>query len=187
MANSEIQRILISKLKEHPDNPNIHPESQIKAMAQSMEKYGQYYPIICDENYLILCGHGKKKALEYKGEEYAEVRIIKGLSEKQKKKLLIEDNKIQSLSYVNYEKVEDIIKGIGDTDIIGFPTDFVEAIISEVTVDNMGVDFTEKPKVERKASIEKIEEQKEALESIESGMVQANTFTCPHCNKEITL
>lgn len=86
MANSEIKKIQISQLREHPDNPNIHPESQIKAMAQSMERYGQYYPIICDENYLILCGHGKKKALEYKGEEYAEVRIIKGLSEKQKKK-----------------------------------------------------------------------------------------------------
>lgn len=51
----------------------------------------------------------------------------------------------------------------------------------------MGVDFTEKPKVERKVSVEKVEEQKEALESIESGMVQANTFTCPHCNKEITM
>ncbi len=41
----------------------------MKAIAESMERYGQYYPIIVDENMMVLCGHGKKKALEYRGEK----------------------------------------------------------------------------------------------------------------------
>ncbi|NHW17430.1 hypothetical protein, partial [Escherichia coli] len=80
--------------------------------------------------------------------QYAEVRVIYNLTDKQKKKLLIEDNKIQSLSYINYDKVEDIIRDIGDTDIIGFPEEFLNTIINDISVDNMGVDFSEKPKVE---------------------------------------
>ena len=93
----ESKRVLLSVLKEFPGNPNVHPEEQVKAIAKSMERYGQYYPIVVDENYQVLCGHGKKKALEYMGEKEADVTIIKGLSDKQKKKLLIEDNKIQCL------------------------------------------------------------------------------------------
>ncbi|WP_156809703.1 ParB N-terminal domain-containing protein [Riemerella columbina] len=186
-VKSETKQVLLSELIEHSDNPNVHPEAQIKAIAESIEKYGQYYPIICDDKLNILCGHGKKKALEYKGEQYAEVRIIYNLTEKQKKKLLIEDNKIQSLSYTNYDKVEDIIRDIGDTDIIGFPEEFLNTIINDISVDNMGVDFSEKPKVEKIFTPEKQEQQTESVQQFEEDMVRANTITCPHCNNEITL
>lgn len=185
-VKSELKSVLISELIENAVNPNIHPEAQIKAIAESIERYGQYYPIICDENFNILCGHGKKKALEYRGETFAEVRIIHNLSEKQKKKLLIEDNKIQSLSYTNYDKVEEIIRDIGDTDIIGFPTEFLNTIINEISVDNMGVNFAEKPSVEKIFNPEKTEKQETEIGSFESGMQQAHTLTCPHCKKEFT-
>lgn len=194
IIQSELKSVPISELIENAVNPNIHPEAQIKAIAESIERYGQYYPIICDENYNILCGHGKKKALEYRGESFAEVRIISGLSEKQKKKLLIEDNKIQSLSYTNYDKVEEIIRDIGDTDIIGFPAEFLNTIINEISVDNMGVDFSQPPKVEdifdtktqSTETKEKLEKQNNEVQSFESGMQQAHTITCPHCSKEFT-
>lgn len=74
----EKKRVLLSQLKEFPGNPNVHPEGQVKALAQSMEQYGQYYPIVVDEDFTVLCGHGKKKALEYMGEEEADVTIVYG-------------------------------------------------------------------------------------------------------------
>lgn len=36
----------LSKLVPYDKNPNIHPEEQVKALAESMDEYGQYYPII---------------------------------------------------------------------------------------------------------------------------------------------
>lgn len=57
----ETKKVLLSELKEFPGNPNVHPEEQVKAIAESMERYGQYYPIIVDENMMVLCGHGKKR------------------------------------------------------------------------------------------------------------------------------
>lgn len=198
MANSKVTRehkiVPLEQLKMFADNPNMHPQEQVKAIAQSMEIYGQYYPIVVDESYNILCGHGKKLALEYRGETHGEVIILSGLSDKQKKKLIIEDNKIQSMSYVNFSQVEKIIKEIGETDIIGFSTDYLEAIISENVKDNTGVDFAQpapKPKSHeeqmRDIPEEVQEEQDEEFDEIEEGIQHAHTIICPHCGKEIVL
>lgn len=183
----EEKSILISELKEFPGNPNVHPIDQVKAIAESMEKYGQYYPIICDEQLQILCGHGKKMALELRGEKKAKVTILHGLTDKQKMKLLIEDNKIQDMSYVNFPKVEEIIKQIGDLDIIGFSTEYLDAIINEVSKDNMGVDFTQKPETKESFTEEKSIADKNEMDSIEKGMQQARAINCPHCGKEIIM
>ena len=183
----ESKRVQLSVLKEFPGNPNVHPEEQVKAIAKSMERYGQYYPIIVDENYQVLCGHGKKKALEYMGAKEADVTIIKGLSDKQKKKLLLEDNKIQDMSFVNYGDVERMIKEIGDTDIIGYTPEYLDAIINEVSPDNMGVSFDQPAKREDTFSPEKEAADTKEVTDIEAGMQQVHTMVCPHCVKEITL
>lgn len=189
----EIKVMELAKLVPYEKNPNVHPIEQVRALADSIQKYGQYYPIIVDEDMKILCGHGKKLALEHLGQTSGEVKIMRGLTDKQKLKLVIEDNKIQSLSYVDYTKIEDIIREIGDVDIIGFGTDYLEAIINENVKDNMGVDFSQP--AERKSNEKQVEDipeekkqdQDEERNDIESGMQQARTMVCPHCGKEIVL
>ena len=64
-VTQEQKVVAITELKEFPNNPNIHPQDQVKAIAESMKQYGQYYNIIVDDKMQILCGHGKKLALEY--------------------------------------------------------------------------------------------------------------------------
>lgn len=189
----EIKTVELAKLVPYENNPNVHPIEQVKAIAESIESYGQYYPIIVDEDMRILCGHGKKLALEHLGHKKGEVKILKGLTEKQKLRIVIEDNKIQSMSYVDFSKVEAIIKEIGDVDIIGFGTEYLDAIINENVKDNMGVDFSQP--IEHKSNAKQIEDipqqkqedQDEERNSIEDGMQQARTIICPHCGKEIVI
>lgn len=189
----EIKVVELAKLVPYEKNPNVHPIEQIKAIAESIERYGQYYPIIVDENLHILCGHGKKLALEHLDRTECEVKILHGLTEKQKLKIVIEDNKIQSLSYVDFTKIEDIIREVSELDIIGFGTDYLDAIINETVKDNMGVDFSQpievKSNEKQVADIpqEKQEDQDEERNEIESGMQQARTMICPHCGKEIVI
>ena len=164
MANikHETKTVELAKLVPYEKNPNTHPQEQIAAMAKSIETYGQYYPIIVDEDMRILCGHGKVLALQHLGKTEGEVRIMRGLSDKQKLKIVIEDNKIQSMSYVDFTKIEDIIKEIGELDIIGFGTDYLDAIINESLKDNMGVDFSqpaEKPQ-SNETQVENIPQEK---------------------------
>lgn len=189
----ETKIVELAKLVPYEKNPNIHPQEQIAAMAKSMETYGQYYPIIVDEDLKILCGHGKVLALQHLGKTEGEVRIMHGLTDKQKLKIVIEDNKIQSMSYVDYTKIEEIIREVGELDIIGFGTDYLDAIINENVKDNMGVDLT--APVERKGNQKQVddipqkvkEDQDEERDEFEDGMQTANTIICPHCGKEITL
>lgn len=170
----ETKVVELAKLVPYEKNPNIHPQEQIAAMAKSIETYGQYYPIIVDEDMRILCGHGKVLALQHLGKTEGEVRIMRGLTDKQKLKIVIEDNKIQSMSYVDFTKIEDII--------------------NESVKDNMGVDFSQpaqKPQSNEKQvddiPQEKRDNQDEERNDIESGMQPARTMICPHCGKEITL
>ena len=67
------------------------------------------------------------------GEKEADVTVMYGLSDKQKKKLLLEDNKIQDMSYVSFGDVERIIKEIGEVDIIGYTPEYLDAIINEIS------------------------------------------------------
>lgn len=98
------------------------------------------------------------------------------------------------MSYVDFTKIEDIIKEVGELDIIGFGTDYLDAIINESVKDNMGVDFSQpaqKPQSNEKQvddiPQEKRDNQDEERNDIESGMQPARTMICPHCGKEITL
>ena len=98
----ESKVMALASLTEHPKNPNMHPKEQIEDIAKSIKEYGQYYPIIIDETGLILAGHGKKKALELLGRTEGDCIVMHGLNEKQKMKLLLSDNKIQSFSFLNH-------------------------------------------------------------------------------------
>lgn len=124
--NTEI--IKISELIDNPKNTRRHPEKQIKEFIRSIEMFGQVRPIVIDENNMVLIGHGLKKALETMGKEECSVLRKSNLTEAQKKKLLISDNKIYSLGVDDYDAIEDIIKDIGDFDIAGYDADILEEL-----------------------------------------------------------
>lgn len=185
----EYKTVKVSQLVEFENNPNVHSQTQIEALAESIKRYGQYFEIVTDENFMILNGHGKKKALELLGEENARVCVLYGLTHKQKLKIIAEDNKIQSLSTINYNVLEDILREVGDTDIIGFSTEYLDAIVNDVALDNTGVDFmAPEPKAPKPTyTPEKEEAQVTEMAEVEQGMQKARTIVCPHCGKEITL
>lgn len=198
ITNSELKMVDINILKDHPMNPNKHPEAQLNALMESMDKYGQYYPIICDEDYNILAGHGKRMALAKRGDTKVEVRILSGLTDQQKKKLLLEDNKIQEMSFAAYDGVEALIREIGDDDIIGFNKDYIEMLLSESmenpeVMDNTGTVLTSDPKQRKveggrgefRGSEERSEKQAESLESFEENIGVSHGIECPNCGHTI--
>lgn len=187
-----------SKLTPCPKNPNKHPQAQIEALMKSVERYGQYLPIVVDENFMILRGHGTHEALSKLGMEKSYVTQLFGLTEAQKLKVVAEDNQIQGMSSINYNELEDLLRSIGDTDIIGFDDTYLDAIINDSAFDNAGVDFSEPDPTPAQMqtgtgsgapSYSPAEEQKqeEVVLNIEEGMQKARTIKCPHCGKEITL
>ena len=84
------------------------------------------------------------------------------------------------------EQVKAIAESI-DTYVIGFTTEYLDAIIKENVPDNMGVDFQEPAAPKQKFTEEKQQEDVQERNDIEEGMQTAHTIVCPHCGKEITL
>lgn len=90
--------ILLSDLKQNPNNPRKASESGIKWLQQSITDFKRMMsmrPIIVDENNVILAGNQRYRALKKLGfvkVPNSYVKKMTGLSEAQKKQLILKDN-----------------------------------------------------------------------------------------------
>ena len=129
----EIKKIKLSDMKPLEDNIRVHGENQIKHYIKSIKQFGQTKPIILDEDYNILIGNGLYKAMTEMGFEYAEGYFKKGLSKKDKKKLILADNKVYEMGMTSNNQIDKFLKEItdtGDFDIVGYEEDILKSIMA---------------------------------------------------------
>lgn len=92
--------VKLSDLLPYVKNAKKHPPEQIEALKKSFQKYGYLQPIGADENGIIIFGHGRFYAMQDDPPDTeVEITDLSHLSEDQKKKLRLLDNKIVSTSY----------------------------------------------------------------------------------------
>lgn len=107
----EIIEKRLSELKHPEQNVRMHSQKQIKEYCRSISKYGQTKPMVIDEDGVILIGNGLYDALLALGRESGSCMVKAGLSEKEKKKLMLADNRIYSLGVDNMSVFDEIIAG----------------------------------------------------------------------------
>ncbi len=128
----EIITMKLADLVKPKKNVRIHTEQQLKEFQRSVEMFGQIRPIVVDENNIILAGNGLYDTLIAMGKETAEVYRYDNLTENQKKKLMIADNKIFSLGIENLETLNSFLEDLqGDLDIPGFDEEILKQMVSE--------------------------------------------------------
>ena len=57
-----IEEVKLSDIKPYAKNQKKHPETQVKNIAKSIQKYGFVQPIVIDKNNEIIIGHGRYMA-----------------------------------------------------------------------------------------------------------------------------
>lgn len=135
----KISTMKLSELIKPKKNVRIHTEQQLKEFERSVTMFGQIRPIVVDENNIILVGNGLYDTLVQMGRETADVYKYENLTEHQKKKLMIADNKIFSLGIENLDTFNSFLEDLqGDLDIPGFDEEILQQMVSEA------VDVTEK-------------------------------------------
>lgn len=113
-------------------NVRIHTESQIKEFIRSIDKFEQIRPVVIDENNTILCGNGLVEAMIKLGRETVFVHQKKNLSENDKKKLMIADNKIFGLGIDNLDVINSIFEDLkDDLDIPGFDDEILKSMVAD--------------------------------------------------------
>ena len=113
-------------------NIRIHTEKQLEEFERSVRMFGQIRPIVVDENNTILAGNGLYETLLRMNREDALVYKYEDLTEAQKKKLMIADNKIFSLGIENLDTLNEFLEELdGDLDIPGFDEEILKQMVAD--------------------------------------------------------
>ena len=137
----KILKVDLAALKSPEKNVRKHNEKQINEFCRSLEKFGQIRPVVIDENNVVYCGNGLVEAARALRWKQVEVLKKTGMSEADKKKLMIADNRIYTLGFDDFENINSIIEEIGDFDIPGFDTETLEAMFGDIEeeIESFGV------------------------------------------------
>lgn len=119
-------------------NPRKHPEVQIEALVSSYQQFGQYRPLVVDEDGIILAGNGLYTSMTRAGAETVSVHRLEGLSRSQKDKLILADNKTGSLSKDDFAVVDEMLRGLDDFEVPGYDPDVLRELLGtvDVVIDN---------------------------------------------------
>lgn len=129
-----IVRMPLSSLQRPERNVRMHTEKQIREFERSVTMFGQIRPIVVDDKLVILAGNGLYETLIRLGWTEADVLKMDNLSENQKKKLMLADNKIFGLGVDDLEAFDSFLADLqDDLDIPGFDEDLLRSMASQAS------------------------------------------------------
>lgn len=143
----KLEVVKLSDLKPLEKNVRKHNDKQIDELIKSVEQFGQTRAMVIDEDNNILIGNGLYFALVKMNKADAQCYRKTGLSEIEKKKLILSDNKIYGLGADDYEEINNYIQeitGMGDFEIAGYDKFILEQMTAtdeqvEEAISNYGV------------------------------------------------
>ena len=194
----------LTELRRPERNVRMHTDKQLKEFRRSVEMFGQIRPIVVDEGGVILAGNGLYETLVSLGRTEADCYVVSGLTEAEKKKLMLADNRVFDLGVDDLAALDDFILELkDDLDIPGFEEDLLRAMVMEA--DEAGealleygtiepdraeeiAETREKYDAREEADATKAEEITPATSGPEPPAEHASRFIiCPKCGERIWL
>nr|DAQ73125.1 MAG TPA: ParB protein [Caudoviricetes sp.] len=116
--DKKIVKVKIGDLKPFGGNPRHNNESA-KQVAKSIESFGYINPIVVDDEFVILAGNTRFKAIQLLGlskEDEIDVLQVCGLTNEQKRGFVIADNRVAEYSKWNMSALDRML-GDGEMDM----------------------------------------------------------------------
>lgn len=107
----ELVELALADIVPYENNPRRN-DGAVDAVAESIRQCTYVAPIIVDENSVILAGHTRYKALQKLGRTSAEVVVKRGLTEEQKRKYRLLDNKTTELAGWDFDALDRELEGL---------------------------------------------------------------------------
>lgn len=155
MRDYQYIKINIDKIKPYEKNARTHSSKQLEQIMNSIKAYGFTNPLLIDENSNLIAGHGRLEAVkqlnrvDFKNNPLMELPaiIITGLSEADKKALIIADNQIALNAGWDYEILSQELNELADIsydlDLLAF--DNIDEVLDyepDIDCDGLSDDFT---------------------------------------------
>ena len=128
----DILKVKLADLNLASENVRMHPRRQIEEYKRSLEMFGQTKNAVIDEENTVLIGNGLvMSARELGWEEICVIRRI-GLSDNEKLKLMVSDNKIWALGVDNLDAIDEVLRKLqSDLDIPGYDEETLRSLVGE--------------------------------------------------------
>lgn len=105
----KIEYVPVNRLKEYENNPRNN-DLAIEKVAASIKRLGFLFPIIIDINYVIVCGHTRKRACELVGIKNVPCIRVEHLSQEQINYFRLVDNRTSEYASWDFTKFESELK-----------------------------------------------------------------------------
>ena len=122
----------VAELKAFGNNPRKHPEAQIARLMRNIRRIWTN-PILVDEASTILAGHGRLEAAKRLGRSEVPTLTIAGLTEAEKRAVVISDNRLPEQAVWDFQLLQDhfaeLIRVDFDVELTGFSTGEVDLML----------------------------------------------------------
>lgn len=120
-------KVKVTEIYPYENNPRNN-DGAVQAVAESIKQCGYIAPIVVDENMVILAGHTRYRAItEELGWDVVDVIVVENLTEEQKTKYRILDNKTNEYAQWDFELLKQEAEGLDFGFDFGIDTLFTKA------------------------------------------------------------
>lgn len=203
MNEMQIEVRKLADLRPPERNIRMHPDKQIAELKRSIQKNGQTRLMVIDENNVIWIGNGLHMAMMEMGMTEGYCLVKTGMSENDKKKMMMSDNRIFDLGVDDMDVFDALIAELGDDlDVPGYDEELLESLLADsAEVDEIMSSYglIDEGKKEQLASAavtyQKEEAAREAAPAAKDTNVPGNEegqpvgkyVVCPKCGEKVWL
>ncbi|MCW5982454.1 MAG: site-specific DNA-methyltransferase [Bryobacteraceae bacterium] len=142
--NYQIQMWPVERLLPYARNARTHTDEQVAQIAASIVEFKWTNPLLVGENGVIIAGHARLEAARKLGMKEIPVIVLNGLTETQRRALVIADNQLaiqgagwdEEMLRVELQALQE--DGF-DLDIVGFSDEELEALLAEPEAEREGL------------------------------------------------
>ena len=112
-----ITYVPIDQLKPDPRNARVHSKKQIRQIARSIESFGFNVPILIDNNFEVIAGHGRVLAAKHLGLTEVPTIRLDYLTEAQRRAFMIADNRLTEIAVWDDRLLAEQLKELASVDL----------------------------------------------------------------------
>jgi ParB-like chromosome segregation protein Spo0J len=135
----DYKMVKISDLIPYVNNARTHSPEQVAQIAASIQEFGFTNPILIDEKNSVIAGHGRLAAAAKLDLDEVPAIVIDGLTEAQKKALILADNKLALNAGWDDELLALELQSLGELDydlsLIGFSDEELDEYLDNMLDD----------------------------------------------------
>ena len=105
----KIENIQTARLKEYENNPRNN-DIAVEKVAESIKRFGFLFPIVIDLNYVIVCGHTRKKACDLLGIKKVPCIRADDLNPEQIRYFRLVDNRTSEYAEWDFTRLEEELR-----------------------------------------------------------------------------